>query len=272
MIRSHLYVPADATDKLDKALARGADALILDLEDGVAPAAKDAARANAVRWLERLGPTGVEVWVRVNTGALREADVRAVAPLPGLCGIWVAKAETVDEMAQLDRLLTSLGSTAALGALVESAVGVLAAAWLARAPRVRRLQLGEADLQADLGVTLGESGEELLWARSQLVLAAAAARIEPPVGAVSPDFRDLERLRESTRRMARLGFRGRACIHPAQIPVVNDVFTPAEADLARARELVRRFDAGGGGASLDGDGRMIDDAVVRSARRLLGMT
>nr|BFE78220.1 hypothetical protein GCM10020093_008210 [Planobispora longispora] len=153
--------------------------------------------------------------------------------------------------------------------LLESGAAVLAAAEIARAPRVVRLQLGEADLRADLGVEPGPDERELLWARSQVVLASAAARIAPPLGPVSTDFRDLDRLRASTLALRRLGFRGRACVHPAQIAVVNEVFTPTGEELERARRLVERFEASGTGVVLDDAGRMVDEAVIRQARRTL---
>lgn len=271
MARSWLYVPGDAPDKLAKALGRGADALIVDLEDAVPPTGKDRAREGVRGWLEALDPGPVQVWVRVNPGPLRAADVRAVATAPALTGLCLAKTETAAELADIDALLTSLDSGAALVPLLESAAAVLAAPAIAAAPRVRRLQVGEADLAAELGVVPGDDERELLWVRSSVVLASAAARVDPPVGPVSTDFRDLGRLRASTEALRRLGYAARACIHPAQVPVVNAVFTPSPAEVDRARELVARFDAAGGGALVGPDGRMVDEAVVRRSRRLLDL-
>ncbi|MFC6929162.1 aldolase/citrate lyase family protein [Actinomadura yumaensis] len=134
--------------------------------------------------------------------------------------------------------------------------------------------MGEADLRADLGVEPGPDGRELLFARSQVVMASAAARIEAPIAPVSTDFRDLDSLRASTLALKRLGFQGRACIHPDQLPVVNAVFTPSAQEVARARDLVERYDAAiaaGTGVCLDERGRLVDEAVVRSARRLLAI-
>jgi len=297
--RSHLYVPGDAPDKLAKALGRGADALIVDLEDAVPPAGKEAARHAVAAWLDGVardgagldgvardgagrkldgagpgldgaGPGAVEIWVRVNSGAGREADIRAVAAKPALTGLVLAKVESAGELADVDDLLTGLGAgTLPVVPLLESAAAVLDARRIAAAPRVARLQVGEADLRADAGITPGADERELLWVRSQMVLASAAAGIDPPVGPVSTDFRDLEALRASTRALARLGYVGRACIHPAQVAVVNEVFTPSPAEVERARELVDRFAAAGSGVLLDASGRMVDEAVVRQARRLL---
>lgn len=334
--RSALYVPGDAPDKLAKASGRGADELIVDLEDAVPYAGKAAARAAVAAWL-RDGPVESSgrpagppaVWVRINPGEMGRADVRAVvaaAAEPGgaprrvdgpagaptdapadaaagvpagvpaevpasapadasagvLAGVCVAKAESAAELVALDELLTALERRHGLPAgglgvvpLLESAAAVLAAPELARAPRVVRLQLGEADLRADLGVDPGPDERELLWARSQVVLAAAAARIAPPIGPVGTEIRDLGAFRESTLALRRLGFHGRACVHPAQVTVVNEVFTPSEAELTGARDVLARYEravAGGSAICLDARGRLVDEAVIRSARRLLSLS
>nr|BFE70321.1 hypothetical protein GCM10020092_036220 [Actinoplanes digitatis] len=195
---------------------------------------------------------------------------------PALRGLTVAKADTVGRLAEISAVLDRAERAAGLhpGAvdlvpLLETATAILSAQALAAAPRVRRLQIGEADLAAELGVTPGEDERELLLVRSAVVLASAAVGIEPPAAAVTTDFRDLDRLRRGTIALKRMGFRGRACIHPAQIPVVNEVFTPTGEELAAARDLVSRFEAAGGGVCLDARGRMVDLAVVREARRTL---
>ncbi|TAM93425.1 MAG: CoA ester lyase [Jatrophihabitans sp.] len=278
--RSHLYVPGDREDVMSKAAARGADALILDLEDAVVPASKAAAREAVAAFL-RGRPGGAaepEIWVRINPGEAAAADLEAVV-LPGLAGVCLAKAETAAEVAAvaaaLDDLERSRGiaaGTVAVSPLLESGAAVLRAAQIAAAPRVCRLQVGEADLRADLGVELGPDERELLWIRSQVVTVSAAAGLEPPVGPVSTDLRDLEALRVSTLALKRLGYRSRACIHPAQVAVVNDVFTPTVDEVRRAREIVARFDAAAANASgvfTDAQGRMVDLAVVRTARRTL---
>jgi len=280
--RSHLYVPGDRPDVLAKALGRGADALIVDLEDAVAVSAKDAARAAVAEWLAGLPAAAdnpVEVWVRVNPGDAALVDVEAVA-LPGLAGICLAKAESAAEVAAVAALLDRLeaergiaGGSIGIAPLLESAAAVLRAAEIAQAPRVRRLQVGEADLKADTGIEPGDDERELLWVRSQVVLASAAAGIDPPVGPVSTNFRDLDALRASTEAVRRLGYRGRACIHPAQIAVVHEVFTPSSEQLDAARALIAAYDAavaGGSGVLIGPDGRMVDEAVVRQARRLVG--
>ena len=270
LARSALYVPGDAPDNLTRALERGADEIIVDLEDAVIPAKKDAARDAVRTWLHDLPVLAeVGVWVRVNSGALREIDVRACADAPALTGFMVAKAETADELVELDRLLSSLGSAAGVVPLLESAASILRASEIAGAPRVQRLQIGEADLRADVGITPGPDERELLYARSHVVLASTAAGIKPPIAPVSTNFRDLDAFRESTLELARLGFVGRACIHPDQVAIANDVFTPSVEAVDAARRLVGRWEFAGAGVAVDDDGHFVDEAVVRQARLTL---
>lgn len=281
--RSHLYVPGDKPEVLAKALGRGADALIVDLEDAVAPAHKAAARDIVAHWLStlpRAAENPVQVWVRINPGDAGHVDVRAVASA-ALTGVVAAKTESAEELVALHGVLTEaedrleiVAGSLAVVPLLESAHAVLQAMAIAKAPRVQRLQVGEADLRADIGVDLGPDGRELLFVRSQVVLISAAAGIEPPVGPVDTNFRDLDALRESTRAIKAMGYVGRACIHPAQAGVVNEVFTPTEQEVAAAIDLIARFDAAmaaGDAVCLDAQGRMVDEAVVRQARRVVAL-
>ncbi len=281
--RSHLYVPGDKPEVLAKALGRGADALIVDLEDAVAPASKDAARTVVAQWLSGLpvaADNPVQVWIRINSGDMGHTDVRAVLS-PAVTGVVAAKTESAEELVALHAVLTAMEDKLELPAgsigvvpLLESANAVLNALSIAKAPRVQRLQVGEADLRADIGVELGADGRELLYVRSQVVLISAAAGIDPPVGPVDTNFRDTEALAESTRAVKRMGYVGRACIHPAQAAIVNEVFTPTADEVAAAKDLIARFDAAmaaGDGVCLDAQGRMVDEAVVRQARRTLSL-
>jgi citrate lyase subunit beta/citryl-CoA lyase len=139
-------------------------------------------------------------------------------------------------------------------------------------PRVLRLAIGRADLAGELGLGVDPEGDEFRPLLLQLVVASAAAGIAPPVAPTSTDFRDLGALRDSTERLLSLGFRGRSAIHPAQLETINAVFTPSAAAVARAERLVATFEAAeraGLGVITDEDGRMVDVAVVRSARELL---
>jgi len=266
--RSYLYVPGHRDDMLARAAGRGADALILDLEDAVPAAAKEQARAAVVAYLSQRDPAGPEVWVRINGGELLDDDVRAIAPAAP-DGVSLPKVSSPGDLARLDVLLGD--ARVKVSALIETAAGVLAAPAIARAPRVVRLALGEADLGAELGITPSDDERELWHVRSQIVLASAAAGIEPPVGPVSPDFSDLDAYRRSSESLRRMGFGARAAIHPAQVGVVNEVFTPTAAAIEAARRLLERFESNGGGVFVDDQGRMVDAAVVRAARRTLSL-
>lgn len=268
--RSLLYVPGDDADKLAKALDRGADALIVDLEDAVAPSRKESARERVLAWLAELHDPPAPIWVRINDGDRRIDDLEALRHAPNLYGLCLAKTRSADEAADIARRLAGTGLR--LMALLETASALLEAPAIAAVERVERLQLGEVDLCADLGLQPGPDGIELLWARSRVVAASAAAGIDPPAGAVSTDFRDLSGLAASTRSLRRLGFFGRACIHPAQIPTVHEAFRPTPDEVERARRLVSLLDSDTGvgvGVGVDENGRMVDEAVIRSARRVL---
>ena len=231
-MRSYLYVPAAAPEKLASALTGGADAIIVDLENAAAPSTMESARD----WLCS-GPRG-NIWVRVNPGEQGHLDARAVVS-PALTGLCVAKTGSANELAALGTVVASaeeaqglpLGHVA-VAPVLDTAAAVLAAAEIARAPRVARLQLGEGNLRAELGVMPGPDERELLWVRSMVVLASAAAGIEAPLAAASVEVHDLDALRVSTIALRRMGFRGRACVDPAQVPVVNEVFTPGAAEPA----------------------------------------
>ena len=274
--RSYLYVPANDSSRLIKSLSRGTDALIVDLEDGVAPADKKIARENLTSYLNDLD-SNHEIWVRVNPekDAL-ESDLEA-AVHQNCRGIVLAKTTYLDDVNNLDLILSrleksrNLNNSLQVAALIESATGVFNAQSIANGPRVSRLQLGEADLRADLG-TSGESGSTTIqYARSTLVFASAAANINPPVAAVSTNFKDLDSFRRSSQEFKEWGYFGRACIHPDQLEIANEVFTLSAAEIEAAQDILDRLEAAGGGVALDAKGRMIDEALAKIARRTLGI-
>lgn len=278
-LRSHLYVPGNRPALFEKAAGGAADALILDLEDAVPVGDKDQARHDVADFIRACGAehSGAALWVRVNPGPLGRTDLEAVC-VPGLSGVVLAKATAEDILAAgavLDGQEVAQGmppGAVVLCPLLETPAAILDVEHLAALPRVERLQVGEADLSAELGIEQGPGGLELLWVRSRVVVASAAAGIAAPVAPVTTDFTDLEALRRSTDALRRMGYRGRACIHPAQLDVVNEVFTPSEEEVGRARDLITRFEASraaGSGVFVDTDGRMVDLAVVRSAQQVL---
>lgn len=273
--RSYLYVPGDRPDRLAGALTKGADALIADLEDAVPPARKDEARERVRAWLEDEPGSGPQRWVRINADTIQE-DLAAVVTA-ALTGVVVPKSEP-GLLAQVDAVLRSREAERKLAAgavavlpLLESAVGLQRVAEVAAAPRVLRLGLGEADLTADLGLIPDEDRAMLAPLRLQVVVASAAAGIDRPVGPTSTAFRDLDAFARSGEELRRLGFRGRTAIHPSQVAVIHEVFTPKPDEVAAARDVLARFEAAGGGGSTAADGKFIDAAVVRNAREVLDL-
>jgi citrate lyase subunit beta / citryl-CoA lyase len=278
--RSYLYVPGDQARKLQHALASGPDAIVADLEDAVAPSAKADARRVVADWLAtQLDSDQPELWVRVNASAGLLADDLRAAVGPAVRGICLPKTHSPEQLRSLGELLTVAERQAGLAEgsvkvvpLLESAAGILSARAIAQEPRVWQLGLGELDLCAEVGIQPSTDERELLPIRVQVVLASAAAGLVPPIGPVSTDFRDLAALRRSTEGLRRVGFGSRWAIHPAQVPVINQTFTPTPEQLEAARRLVERYDGAldqGIGVCVDEDGQMVDEAVVRAARRTL---
>ncbi len=269
--RSYLYVPGDRPDRFSKAAGSGADAVVLDLEDGVGPAGKDAAHAAVT---DHVRTPGVQWWVRLDPARLDDG-VRA-AVQPGTTGVFVPSAEP-ELLARVDEVLTvvederGLRPLAVIG-LLETAYGVAEVRAVAAAPRVHRLGIGEADLAAELGMQPDPDHRELWAIRSDVVVASAVARVAAPVGPVQTDVTDLEALASSTARLVRQGFAARTLIHPRQVPVVHEALAPSPAEVADAEAVVAAFEAAerdGSGVALDPRGKLVDLAVVRSARAVL---
>src|SRR5438874_9230575 len=228
--RSYLFVPGNRADRFEKAWQSGADAVILDLEDAVQSTHKDLAREAVAAWLEPTRP----VYVRINgTGTpWFEQDLELVG-LPGVQGVVLPKAEHPEQVA---RVVARLAGEAQVLPLLESALGIWNARALAQAPRVERLAFGAVDFQLDTGI--GGEQEELLYARSRLVLASRVASILPPVDGVTMALDDLTHLREDVTRARRLGFGGKLSIHPKQVETINQGSVPLEPELAWARPVL----------------------------------
>ena len=264
--RSWLFTPAMRPDRFDAAGRAGADVLIMDLEDAVAPRDKDVARANALAALAGEQRSGPALALRVN--ALRTptglADVLAVLQQRAQPDyLVVPKAESADELSLLDDLLSAVGSPARLVALIESAPGLGAAAAVARSTgRLAALMFGAADCAADLGAAT--AWEPLLFSRAQVVAAAATAGIEA-IDAPCFALRDPAALEAELTASRALGFASKAAIHPSQVAAINAAFTPTNEQVAWARRILVENDKGIGVV----DGQMIDEAVARKARRLL---
>ena len=278
-LRSMIFTPGNRSDLIEKAIRSGADAVIVDLEDAVPLDSKVAARDA----LADLPEPDVPLYVRVN-GAETEllwGDVVA-AGQAGVAGIVVPKAEDANLLRRMSGALTALELTAGrepgaieIVPLIESAKGVRDAdALLACDDRVTSVLFGsgeQGDLVADLGCEWTPDGTGLLYSRSQVLLAARAAGIGQPMDAVFMDFRNNDGLRIECELAKRVGYDGKVAIHPGQIPVIHEVFTPTAEEVAYQRKIVEAFEAtvASGSASISVDGRMVDYAVARVARGVL---
>ena len=251
--RSLLFVPGDDERKLAAAARAGADAVVVDLEDGVAPERKDAARELLASAL----PPGALVRVNGLESGLMETDLEAVRGVDA-AGLVLPKATPEAAEALASQSLPVV-------AIAETADGVRRAFEIACVPRVVALVLGAVDLGAQLGLAPLPDGEELLYARSKLVVDSVAAGIRPPFDSVHRTLDDPEGLERECRRARALGLRGKGCIHPAQVEVVNRAFAPDEDELAWARRVVAEHE---GGVSRVG-GEMVDKPVLERARALL---
>lgn len=255
--RAVLFVPGDRPDRFAKAAAAGADAIILDLEDAVRSEAKDAARCHVASYLRE----GHPAIVRINASGTpwHDDDVAMVGQYS--CAVMVPKSDAPDVLAELAQRIPD----APLLPLLESATALLAAQELCRVSGVRRAAFGNVDLATELGIDPTDR-QALLTARSTLVLAAASAETAPPLDGVTTAIHDTETLLADSHHAAGLGFTGKLCIHPQQLPTVRSAFTPSP-DLVRwARDVIA---AAEDGSATVVDGRMVDKPVVDRARSVL---
>jgi citrate lyase subunit beta/citryl-CoA lyase len=264
-----LYVPGDRPETVTKALAAGADVVVVDLEDAVAPDRKRYAREATAERLTDPQPIPVHVRVNALDSPSAAADLAAIAGLPGVGGLRLPKVTAAAQITHVARTTArAAGGAPPLYALLESALGIEHAYAIATAhPRLRGIALGEADLRADLGVR-HDGG--LDWSRSRLVVAARAAALPPPSQSVHHDIRDLEGLRTSCAHGRALGFLGRAAVHPRQLPVIERAYLPTEEEIEQAETVLKAAEAQQGAQALP-DGTFIDAAVVTQARRTLSL-
>lgn len=258
--RSFLFAPGNRPERFVKALQSGADAVILDLEDGVPTDAKVQARTAVASWLSPEHP----VYVRVNgLGSEWHAeDVRAISRGAGLRGIVLPKVQDPRQVTELAMHLTGAPS---LLPFIESAQGLWNAREIARCPRVERLAFGHHDFQRDLGID-GEN-EEILFARSHLVFMSRLAGVGAPIDGITAALDDAARLRADVDRARRLGFAGKLCIHPKQVEPVNKGFLPSEKDVEWARKVMAAASAESGAVRVGAE--MVDAPVVARAQQIL---
>jgi len=272
--RSLLYVPAHEERFIAKAAERGADAIVLDLEDGVPPHAKDRAADALAASIARVGAGGAAVVVRTDGSWRRTWRAVEQAVTAGVAALMLPKVRDAGSVAVLSDYLSELeaASARALGSiglitLIEDAEGVLAARSIAAQRRVWALLPGNLDLALDLGV---EAGSEAFVATHGQLLLAARAEGKALIGTLGggAEIDDLEAFRRSVGRARAFGSEAVTCVHPAQIAVVHEVFAPDAAALAAAERIVAAYDAAGGGA-VAVDGSMVDRPVAERARALL---
>ena len=273
-LRSLLFVPGDRPDRMEKALGLGADALILDLEDAVAPAAKPEARRAVAAFVgaHRLA----NLWVRINPidGPEAERDLAAIVPAHPH-GIVLPKAEGGASVNELARRLAERGNATAqiLAIATETPAAIFQLGSYGGAKRLAGLTWGAEDLPAAIGASTSREEDGRFTppyelARSLCLFGAAAAGVAP-IETVYPAFRDLDGLAAYAGRARRDGFTGMMAIHPAQVEVINTAFTPTEAEIAHARSVVAAFEANPGAGALSLDGRMIDRPHLVQAQRTL---
>lgn len=264
-----LYVPGDRPETVTKALVSGADIVVVDLEDAVAPDRKRYAREATAERLTDPQPLPVHVRVNALDSPLAAADLAAIAALPGISGLRLPKVTAPDQITHVAQTTAwAEGGAPPLYALLESALGVERAYAIATAhPALRGIALGEADLRADLGVR-HDGG--LDWSRSRVIVAARAASLPPPPQSVHPDIRDLEGLEASCAHGRALGFLGRAAVHPRQLPVIERVYLPTAEEIEQAETVLKAAEAHRGAQALP-NGTFIDAAVVVQAHRTLSL-
>lgn len=279
LIRSLIFVPGNRENMLERARSFDADIIMVDLEDSVPPGEKAAAREMAREWVPALRVEGKRVMVRVNSldTGLTRAELEAVVS-PDLHGISLGKVESVRDIRTVDSLLSPLEASAGteVGTLrIIPWIETARAMWDARAiaessARVAAIAFGAEDFTNDMGIERTDTGEEVAVPRSWVPVAARAAKVG---GLDSPfvRFRDPDALREDAQRARRMGYTGKFAIHPAQLEIINETFSPSAEEIEYARRVIEAWDAAeaAGRGSLALDGRMVDVPVVKRAQNLL---
>lgn len=286
VLRTFLFAPGNHPRRVEKALSLGADAVILDLEDAVAVGEKASTRTAVVKALD--GPRTCKAYIRINAIGTEWClgDLMEVVR-PGLDGIVLPKVESAADLRTIDWLVTNLERERGLPPggidlmpIIETAAGfsrldrIFGARSLKdyRGPwRVRRMAFGAADFTNDVGMAWTPGEDELTSLRVNLVVASRAAGIEAPIDTVWVRLEDAAGLRASVERSHRLGFQGRMCIHPDQVTLVNQVFTPSQEETAQAQKIVEAFKAAesSGLAAIQVDGAFVDYPVFHRAERVL---
>ncbi|MBM84650.1 MAG: CoA ester lyase [Rhodospirillaceae bacterium] len=276
--RTYLFTPATHPRRVEKAFNLDADAVILDLEDAVAITEKVAAREKVNEFLNV--PRKPAAYVRVNAYDTEfcHGDIQAITS-QNLDGIVLPKLETVAELKSIDWLLSNLERECGMAAgsvdlmpIIETAKGAVNLRKIVAAgSRIRRISFGAGDYTRDLGMEWSLGEEELLAIRSEVVIASRYGDLEPPIDTVFIQIKQHEAFHASCTLVRGLGFQGKFCIHPDQVPVANDVFTPTQDDVAWSEKIVAAFveAENQGVASIQVDGYFVDYPIVEKARRTI---
>jgi citrate lyase beta subunit len=271
-LRSVLFVPGTRPDRFPKAIAAGADAVVFDLEDSVESTRKDEARKAVAAWLAQPATGSVERLVRINAAGSTwlASDLAWLATIESRYeGIVLPKVETPDDIVKVARKIPSRRVIP----LLETSRGILRAAQIVAADAdVSAVFFGAEDLTAELGIPRTLEGEELLVARSQVVLAAVSIGADP-IDAVFVDIFGLENLRRDAQHARALGFSGKMAIHPDQIPIINKTFSPTADEIAAARKILQAEEAAHakGEVVFRLEGKMVDAPVITRAKRVLAL-
>lgn len=258
--RSYLFVPGNRPDRFDKALACGADSVVIDLEDGVVPGQKDRAREEVAEFLS----PGHSFCVRVNGTDTEWFDSdRELCSMAGVNSIMLPKIESVE---QIKQVTGNLAEEKPVLALIETAKGYWNMHDIACAGRVQRLVFGALDFIMDLG--MDAQGDELNAVRLQMVIVSRLAGISPPVDGICQDIQDIDTLHNDSIRARRMGFGGKLCIHPAQVDEVNKCFTYSEGEITWAKKILSAVEESQG-SIISLEGKMIDRPVIERAKAIL---
>lgn len=264
--RSYLYVPASKPEIVAKAFNSDADCVVIDLEDAVHVDSKTAAREFVTEFLKTKAPKPFLVRINDPNGAWGMLDLEAIAA-ENLFGVRIPKVTNIETIKVVAKVFDAAKSNAQIHLLIESALGVQRAFELATAdPRVKAISLGEADLESDLRVT---NDEALKYSRNAIVVAARAAGLKQPSQSVFPNTKDIDGLTASTIAAKAVGFFGRSVIHPSQVAVVNEIFTPTAQEVEQALQLLSWYDqmqASGNSVMALPNGDLLDPANIHYAR------
>jgi citrate lyase subunit beta/citryl-CoA lyase len=278
ILRSFLFVPGNRIDRVEKAIASSADAVIIDLEDAVTPSQKETVRDQVGTFLKTASRKNLFVRVNGVDTPFFDKDIEKVTEA-SVYGVVIPKAEKPEGLQKVDRKLADLERKKSIPEgqirlllMIETALGLSRVREIgASTPRILGIAFGAGDLTLDLGAKLSRTGEELLFARSSLVLSCRLAGVTPIDAPYIIDVKDADGLKAEALRSRQLGFRGKFCIHPSQVEPINEIFSPTQEEIDRAKKIVDAFELakekGIGAIALEGE--FIDPPIYNKAKGLL---